>query len=46
MTVAPLAEVATEFQKLRVIVEKTGGPAEHAAMELLEAKLRAAGGTR
>jgi hypothetical protein len=38
----PLAEVAAEFRKLRVIVGKTGGPDEHAAMDLLEAKLRAA----
>jgi hypothetical protein len=34
------AEVAAEFQKLRVIVGKTGGPDEFAAMDLLEAKLR------
>lgn len=38
----PLAEVAAEFKKLRVIVAKTGGPAEHEAMDLLEAKLREA----
>jgi hypothetical protein len=38
----PLAEVAAEFAKLRVIVGKTGGPEEHAAMDLLEAKLREA----
>jgi len=38
----PLAEIAAEFKKLRVIVGKTGGPAEHAAMDLLEAKLREA----
>ena len=45
--ILPLAEVAAEFAKLRVVVGKTGGPAEHAAMELLEAKLReAAGGAR
>ena len=36
----PLSEVASEFAKLRVIVGKTGGPDEHAAMDLLEAKLR------
>ena len=35
----PPAEVAGEFAKLRVIVGKTGGPEEHAAMDLLEAKL-------
>jgi uncharacterized protein len=38
----PLAEVAGEFAKFRVIVGKTGGPNEHAAMDLLEAKLREA----
>jgi hypothetical protein len=38
----PLAEVAAEFAKLRVIVGKTGGPAEHAAMDFLEERLRAA----
>ena len=42
----PHAEVAAEFKKLRVIVGKTGGPAEHAAMDLLEAKLRDAGAAR
>src|SRR5262245_36828950 len=36
----PLAEVRAEFAKFRVIVGKTGGPEEHAAMELLEARLR------
>lgn len=35
-----LTEVATEFRKLRVIINKTGGTAEHAAMDLLEARLR------
>ena len=38
----PLAEVAAEFAKLRVIVGKTGGPNEHTAMDLLESKLREA----
>ncbi|AWM42288.1 DUF447 domain-containing protein [Gemmata obscuriglobus] len=42
----PLAEVAVEFAKLRVIVGKTGGPAEHRAMEMLETKLREAEGRR
>lgn len=42
----PLAEVASEFEKLRVIVGKTGGEAEHAAMDLLEAKLRDAEAAR
>jgi hypothetical protein len=36
----PLSEVAAEFAKLRVIVGKTGGPDERAAMDLLEARLR------
>lgn len=36
----PLAEVAAEFAKLRVIVGKTGGPDEEAAMDLLESRLR------
>jgi len=44
--VLPLAEVAAEFKKLRVIVGKTGGPDEHAAIDLLEAKLREAEATR
>jgi hypothetical protein len=44
--ILPLAEVAAEFAKLRVIVGKTGGPAEHAAMDLLEAKLREAEAAR
>ena len=35
----PRDEVAAEFRKLRVIVGKTGGPAEHAAMDFLQAKL-------
>ena len=32
----PPAEIRTEFQRLRVIVEKTAGPDELAAMRLLE----------
>ncbi len=44
--ILPLGEVAVEFAKLRVIVGKTGGPAEHAAMDLLEAKLREAEANR
>jgi len=39
--ILPLGEVAAEFGKLRVIVGKTGGPDEHTAMDLLEARLRA-----
>jgi hypothetical protein len=38
----PPAEVAAEFAKLRVIVGKTGGPDEFAAMDLLERRLRGA----
>lgn len=38
----PLGDIAAEFAKLRVIVEKTGGPDEHAAMDLLASRLRAA----
>jgi hypothetical protein len=42
----PMDEVAAEFRKLRVIVDKTGGPTEFEAMAFLEARLRAAeGGT-
>lgn len=39
-----LAEVATEFDKLRVIVEKTGGPAEFEALAFLQAELDRARG--
>lgn len=39
----PHAEVAAEFAKLRVIVDKTGGPAEFEAMDFLDQHLRAAG---
>ena len=42
----PLAEVAAEFRKFRVIVGKTGGPAEQEAMDLLESKLREAEASR
>jgi hypothetical protein len=34
----PAEEIAAEFQKLRVIVDKTGGEAEHDAMPMLEAE--------
>jgi hypothetical protein len=44
--ILPLEEVTAEFRRLRVIVGKTGGPDEHAAMDLLEAKLRAAEAAR
>ena len=42
----PHDEVAAEFRKLRVIVNKTGGPAEFEAMDFLESRLHAAGGAR
>lgn len=35
----PLDEMATEFRKLAAIVEKTGGPDEREAMNLLQAHL-------
>ena len=39
------AEVLAEYRKFRVLVEKTGGPAEHAAFAFLTAHVeRAAGG--
>jgi hypothetical protein len=44
----PLDEVAVEFRKLAVLVDKTGGPAEHEAFAFLQAHLdraRAARGT-
>ena len=31
----PPAEVRADYRKLRVLVEKTGGPAEHEAFEFL-----------
>jgi hypothetical protein len=34
----PAAEIDTEFKKLRTIVDKTGGPAEHEGMKFLEGK--------
>lgn len=37
----PREEVTVEFKKLRVIVTKTGGPAEFEAMDFLEARLHA-----
>ncbi len=39
----PLDEIAAEFRKLLVIVEKTGGPQEQEAMCLLEEHLRRCG---
>jgi uncharacterized protein len=38
----PPAEVLTDYRKLRVLVEKTGGPAEHAAFEFLQAHVETA----
>lgn len=38
----PPAEIAAEYRKLRVIVDKTGGPAELEAMAFLEQHLREA----
>lgn len=43
----PAEEIAADFRRLRVIVDKTGGPAEREAMTFLEgewAKFRAAAG--
>jgi hypothetical protein len=38
----PRADVAAEFARLRVIIGKTGGPDEFAAMDLLDARFREA----
>ncbi len=35
----PLAEIAAEYRRLAVIVEKTGGPDEHEALRLLQEHL-------
>jgi uncharacterized protein len=35
----PREDIAAEYRKLRVIVDKTGGPDEHEAMSFLEAHL-------
>src|SRR5262245_1414491 len=41
----PMDDIRTEYRKLRVLVEKTGGPAEHAAFDFLTDHVeRAAGG--
>lgn len=37
----PMDEIMAEFQKLSIIVSKTGGPQEHAAFHLLQEHLRA-----
>src|ERR671938_399513 len=34
--ILPAAEVRADYGKLRVLVEKTGGPAEHAAFDFLQ----------
>lgn len=33
----PIADILIEYAKLRILVEKTGGPAEHSAFQLLAA---------
>jgi hypothetical protein len=38
----PAEQVAAEFARLRVLVEKTGGPAEHEAFSLLAKTVLAA----
>ncbi len=43
MHLIPHDEIAAEFRKLRVIVTKTGGPAEFEAMDFLEARFALAG---
>lgn len=37
----PLVEILADYQKLAVLVEKTGGPAEHAAFSLLRDHVQA-----
>jgi hypothetical protein len=44
LNLLPPAEVAAEYRKLAVLVDKTGGPAEHEALALLEAHRRRAQG--
>ncbi len=39
----PRAEVQAEYDRLAVLVQKTGGPREHEAFELLREKLAASG---
>jgi hypothetical protein len=36
----PAEEIAAEFRKLKVLVQKTGGPQEHEAFEFLEKHVR------
>lgn len=41
----PAEEIEQQFQKLRIVIDKTGGKKEHEAMEILEAYVdKAAGG--
>jgi hypothetical protein len=42
----PLPETLLEFRKLEVLVQKTGGPSEHAAFNLLSEYLREAAAQR
>ena len=42
----PHADIAAEYRKLRVVVEKTGGPAEVEAMDFLDRHLQATGHPR
>jgi len=42
MHLIPRGETAAEFEKLRIIVNKTGGPDEREAMEFLDSRLRGA----
>jgi hypothetical protein len=42
----PVAEILGEFKKLAIIVDKTGGPAEHEAFDLLLAHVREAAGPK
>jgi hypothetical protein len=37
--IIPANEIAADFRRLAVIVEKTGGPAEHEAMRILQSHL-------
>lgn len=40
--ILPAEEVRADYRKLRVLVEKTGGPAEHAAFDFLQAHVERA----
>jgi hypothetical protein len=43
IAILPLAEIAAEYRRLAVLVDKTGGPAERAAFALLQAACGLAG---